>query len=249
MTKKKKQIRKKKPRNFKPLFSIFILAILSFFLFQKFYKSNNKKNSIFKFLEKTPKGYNSIGIDVSHHQQKINWNKLFHENAYDTIIDFVYCKASEGKTIIDRNWFYNRNSLSKLNIRHGAYHFFTLISSAEEQATHFLSVYTPQENDLPPVLDVEIKDINDKELVSKMKIWLEKIEEETGRRPVIYTSLHFFETKFKNDLKNYKFWIAAYREKLNISDKRIIHWQFTDQAKLPGIDEYIDANVSFLFKK
>ncbi|MDB0011694.1 GH25 family lysozyme [Crocinitomicaceae bacterium] len=249
MTKKKKQSRKKKSTDFKPLFIIISLVILAYFLFQQFYLNKNKKNSIFQFVEQVPNGYNSIGIDVSHHQEKIDWDKIFLHNAYDTIIDFVYCKVSEGKSITDKNWSHNRNSLSKLNIRHGAYHFFSLSSTPEEQAAHFLSIYTPQENDLPPVLDVETEDKNNEDLVYKMKKWLQTVEDATGRRPIIYTSLHFFETKFKNEFQNYKFWIAAYRGKLKINDKRIIHWQFTDKAKLIGIDGYIDASVSFLFNK
>jgi len=196
-----------------------------------------------------PKGYQSNGIDVSHHQGKINWSRLFNTYKYDTIIHFVYCKATEGSTHIDKNYEYNQSELINLNVKQGAYHFFTLTSPPTEQAQHFLNVIKHNDFDLPPVLDVEIEDHSNDSLIEKMKIWLEIIEEKTGKRPVIYTSLHFFETKFQNQFQNYKFWIAAYKDSLPSNDKRIIHWQYTDNAQLPGLKGRIDANVSNLFKK
>ena len=150
---------------------------------------------------------------------------------------------------MDREFQYNRSKLLELGIRNGAYHFFTFTSYPEDQAKHFLSQWKIYDNDLPPVLDIEIEGRNDKEFYDAIKIWLDYVENETGRRPVIYTSKHFYETKFKTQFLDYKFWIAAYSDSTLKFDDRIIHWQYTDKAKLPGIKGKIDANVSILFKE
>ena len=51
--------------------------------------------------------------------------------------------------------------------------------------------------------------------------------------------------KFKNFFPDHKFWIAAYSKRPNsIIDKRILHWQYSENGILPGIEEDVDLNVS-----
>lgn len=250
MTYKKKRSKKIKGRSKSYYLIFFILLVISCVTFYfKIFLPRRNNQEIEYFSKNIPKGYHSLGIDISHHQGKINWEKLFTHYRLDTVVNFVYCKATEGKDIIDSEWENNRSELLRLEITNGAYHFFTFRSTPEEQAQNFLTYYKPLPNDLPPVLDIELEDSTDQSLKSKIKVWLDIIENETGKRPIIYTSLHFFETKFQNDFKNYKFWIAAYRDSLEIKDDRIIHWQFNDRGILPGIKGYIDVNASLLFKK
>ena len=242
-----KKVKKKTKTYYFIFFLISSITCISYYY--KIYLPKRNNQEIDYFRKNIPKGYHSIGIDVSHHQGKINWEKLLTHFRLDTVVNFVYCKVTEGKDIIDSEWENNRSELLRLEIPNGAYHFFTFKSTPIEQAQNFLTNYKPLPNDLPPVLDIELEDTTDQSLTSKIKIWLDIIENETGKRPIIYTSLHFFETKFQNDFKNYKFWIAAYRDSLENKDDRIIHWQFKDKGILPGIKGYIDVNASLLFKK
>lgn len=199
------------------------------------------------FRKTVPEGFAAIGIDVSHHQGNIDWEKLFTESGYDSLIYFVYCKATEGHTHIDTKWERNRKALNNLGIPNGAYHFFQPKDPPRPQAAHFLDHWKKRDIDLPPVLDVETEGLSDEDLIAKMKIWLTEIELHSGMRPVIYTSLNFYETKFQDDFKDYKFWIAAYSRKPDcIADERIIHWQYSESGKLPGCKEKVDINVSKL---
>lgn len=210
-----------------------------------FYFKDVKSPTVKNVISTIPENFPSFGIDVSHHQGKIDWENLFVTERYDTVIHFVYCKATEGTDHVDTRWQRNRKNLQKLQIPHGAYHFFSTKTAPRPQATHFLNHWKKSETDLPPVLDVETEGFSDKDLIAKMKIWLTEVENKTGMRPIIYTSLHFFETKFKNDFKDYKFWIASYTCIPGcIDDSRIIHWQYSETGELPGIKEKIDFNVS-----
>lgn len=205
-------------------------------------KSKISKN---EFIQEIPKGFSSFGIDISHHQGKINWKTLFDKEKFDSIIGFVYCKATEGHTHVDTQWETNRKTLNNRGIPNGAYHFFTTNEEPLAQAKHFLNYWKKREVDLPPVLDVETEGNSDQELIKNMHLWLKEVEMKTGMRPVIYTSYHFFETKFLNDFKDYNFWIAAYSRKPDkIDDPRILHWQYSEEGTLPGIDEAVDFNVS-----
>ena len=216
-----------------------ILALLYYYLQDE---DSLKRKTV---IESIPAGFPSFGIDISHHQGEINWEQLMVTEHYDTIIQFVYCKATEGSDHFDSQWERNRTELSKLGIPHGAYHFFNPKSEPRPQAQHFLKYWKKEDMDLPPVLDVETEGFSDADLIAKMKIWMTVVENETGMRPIIYCSLNYFETKFINDFKDYKFWIAAYsRKPAFIDDSRIIHWQYSETGELPGIDEKVDFNVS-----
>lgn len=239
---------KKKNSNASKKFMYLIVAIAFFVILVLFFYRGNQiinKRNVNQFLKEIPVGFEGIGIDVSHHQGEIDWDKLFVKNFYDTIIDFVYCKATEGNTHIDRQYKLNREKLNNLGIINGAYHFFISTDPPLPQAKHFLNHWKKRDIDLPPVLDVETEGFSDDDLIAKMKIWLKEIEYQSGMRPIIYTSLNFYETKFQKDFLNYKFWIAAYSRKPNcINDERIIHWQFTETSKIPGTNELVDVNVT-----
>lgn len=251
MAKKKKKVlpirsRKKKRKNsFVKSFVISLLFIILTATAYYYYTADKKVISKEHVIGSIPEGFSSFGIDISHHQGEIDWEELMVTQRYDTIVRFVYCKATEGSDFIDSQWEINRAALNELDVPNGAYHFFSPKSPPRPQVEHFLSVWKRSDLDLPPVLDVESEGFSDSDLIAKMKIWLEEVEKQTGMRPVIYTSLHFFETKFIKEFKDYKFWIAAYSRKPDcIEDGRIIHWQYSESGELPGIDETLDFNVS-----
>nr|WP_299200989.1 GH25 family lysozyme [uncultured Brumimicrobium sp.] len=223
--------------------SIPLFVLLIIFGFILWNSLQYKKSDDFNF--PIPTNYNSFGIDISHHQGKINWDTLF-SGHISPAIQFVYVKATEGKSHIDHEWEYNRNALLKKKVKHGAYHFFRPEVNAIEQVDHFLKHYHPKNNDLAPVLDVEIEASSDKALIENVGLFLNEVEKRTGKRPLIYTSYHFYKTKFEDQFLNHKFWIARYSKPFLLpSDDRILYWQFTDQADLPfhkGIK--VDLNVS-----
>lgn len=189
-----------------------------------------------------PEGYNSYGIDISRYQGDIDWD-LFMEKS-DTLISFIYCKATEGINHVDRKWESNRKALRELNLLHGCYHFFRPEGDAIEQAEHFLRYYSDMDQELPPVLDSEIE-TSSEELILNMKKWLAHVENATGRRPIIYTSNHIYTTKFKDKFSGYKFWIANYNPGgPEASDESIVMWQYTDKGSVPGIYGPVDMNYS-----
>lgn len=239
-----KRSRQKKNRGKQLLFwGLIPLGIAAFFVF--WYAAETKEETPEHFLKSIPEGYASVGIDVSHHQGEIDWEYLLDKRGFDTIIDFVYCKVTEGADHVDTQWKNNRQKLNELGVLNGAYHYFQTKSFPRPQAAHFLKHWDEREIDLPPVLDVEEEGISDEDLIAKMKIWLVEVERVSGHRPIIYTSLNFYETKFRNQFPGYKFWLAAYsREPQYMDDNQVIHWQFSESGRLPGIDNKVDLNVS-----
>lgn len=224
---------------------LLLIGIGGFFWF--WFRTNVAVETPKHFRKIIPEGYSTVGIDVSHHQGEIDWDKLFNEKGFDTLIDFVYCKVTEGDDHIDTQYERNRSVLNDMGILNGAYHYFQTKNAPRPQAQHFLAHWKKRDIDLPPVLDVEDEGFSDEDLIAKMKIWLTEVEKVSGMRPIIYTSLNYYETKFRDSFPGYKFWLAAYsREPQYMDDPQVIHWQFSETGRLPGIDNPVDLNVSKL---
>lgn len=229
---------------FATTFILLLIISLIYFNHKKTEPRRNQTNEV-ELIDRIPSGFSSFGIDISHHQGSIDWKELLEDNHYDTIIDFVYCKTSEGTDYPDKQWKRNRKELKKLHVRHGAYHYFRT-SDPKKQAEFFLKQWKPDSGDLPPMLDVEYECMKNPHLIHAMQTWLTIVEEKSGLKPIIYTSLNLFRTKFKNVFQNYKFWVASYGIKPTVidHDNRIIHWQFSTKGKLPGMKTRVDMNVS-----
>jgi lysozyme len=242
----RKKASRKQKKNLKwAIWLLFALGIAAFFYFREI--TDTLVESPHHFRKTVPPGYAAIGIDVSHHQGKIDWEELLEKKGFDTIIDFVYCKVTEGDDHLDTQYERNRTELNDRGVLNGAYHYFSTKRPPRPQAAHFLAHWKKRDIDLPPVLDVEDEGLSDNDLIAKMKIWLEEVEKGSGLRPVIYTSLSFYETKFRNKLPGYKFWLAAYsRQPLYMPDPAVIHWQYSETGRLPGIKNEVDLNVSKL---
>ena len=217
-----------------------LLVVLVYVCYLQFAQPKQNKTEGFRPLVT---GFYSHGIDVSRYQGKIDWNYLVKKSSVK--ISFVFCKATEGTTILDQRWKKNYRELRKRNIPVGAYHYFKPKKNAIRQAKFFLKHYQPAKNDLPPVIDIEEEGDDPVSLRNDVKLWMDIVKEETGRQPIIYTNYFMFTNIFKAHFQDYTFWIANYSDLPDrIEDDRIQYWQYTDRGKVPGITEPVDLNMS-----
>ena len=105
------------------------------------------------------------GIDISAHQKHINWSKV-------KDIDFVFVKATEGISIIDKKFNHNWSKVKEKKILRGAYHFYRPYVTPEKQFHNFKTMVRLESGDLPPVLDVEVSLKNSKKFINDLKKWL-----------------------------------------------------------------------------
>lgn len=185
------------------------------------------------------------GIDVSHYQEEINWERLRGARLQGAPLSFIFVKATEGTDIIDENFNQNFYNARKNNIVRGAYHFFSTKTPAAKQARFFCKIVQLEDEDLPPVLDVEtIGDLPPQKLRSEVRTWLEMVEQHYGVPPILYTS-YKFKTSYLNtkDFDRYPYWIAHYYVD-SLAYKGNWHfWQHTDAGRIDGIRGYVDVNV------
>ncbi|WP_321335137.1 glycoside hydrolase family 25 protein [uncultured Bacteroides sp.] len=189
--------------------------------------------------------YNVHGIDVSHYQGRIDWDKLIHNDSVDYPIQFIFMKATEGETLGDDAFEQNFALARKYGFIRGAYHFFSPKTDALKQADFFIRTVKLRPGDLPPVLDVELTGRKSKkELQASLKIWLKRIEAHYKVKPILYTS-YKFKDKYLDDpsFDVYPYWIAHYYVDSVRYKGRWRFWQHTDVGTVPGIKEEVDLNV------
>lgn len=191
-----------------------------------------------------PSGHSVYGIDISRHQGTIDWNKLKNGHDPDAPISFVYIKASEGSDFKDTHFAENFKNAHEHGFVRGAYHYFTTTSSGISQANLFISMVKLSPGDLPPVLDIEEKPKNKKKYIEEAKIWLKKIEQHYGVKPIIYASSKY-KKKYLDDpfFKEYPSWVAHYYIPQLSTGEEWLMWQCSDIGVIPGIKEKVDINI------
>ncbi len=185
-------------------------------------------------------GYEIEGIDISHYQNKVNWDTLAAQN-----IKFVYVKATEGETHSDTFFCNNWDNIKEKGMKRGAYHYFKCTLSPERQALNFVQNVILVDGDLPPVIDIEDAEGQSKEtILLKLNVFLKLIESSFGVKPIIYTHFKFYNKFIAGKFDNYPIWIARYGyNKPSLSNQEWVFWQYGNKGKIKGINGYVDMNV------
>lgn len=191
-----------------------------------------------KFKDYRPKPDEIWGIDLSHHQEWIDWGGFNEMVPY-----FVFLKATEGVTHIDSRYDSHRAGFNKLGVPIGAYHFFSYRTDGKMQAIHFLRHAKIKKGDLLPVLDFEEDNqMPDRGwIVKNVKAFLNHVEQETGCRPIIYTTCDFYKRYLKNELNGkYHYWICDFWSEPGCDYS---FWQMTDRFQHQAFPGRIDLNT------
>lgn len=226
-------------------FLSFVLVVGSYYVFFRPYFYRFRPCFNHKYYDVCmPAGHSVYGIDVSRHQGEIDWEALKKGNHPDAPISFVYVKASEGSDFKDKKFEQNFENARKHGFMRGAYHYFSTTSSGVSQANLFISMVKLRPGDLPPVLDIEEKPKNKKKYIEEVKIWLKKVEEHYGVKPIVYASSKY-KKKYLDDpfFKEYPSWVAHYYIPELRKGEEWLMWQCTDLGVLPGIKEKVDINI------
>ncbi len=196
------------------------------------------------------------GIDVSFWNAGIDWPKV-----RATGQRFVFVKATEADyyrdPTFDDNWFGAKSA----GLLRGAYHFFRCNVDAKKQADYFIN-YVKSFNDngeLPPVLDLETNDNQKKEkIIPAVKIWLDRVEAEFGRKPIIYSGQFFLQDYLSEAgggppawAKDYPLWLAQYPNQYTPGMQPFLPtgwfkwaiWQYSKRGSINGINADVDLDL------
>ena len=190
------------------------------------------------------------GIDISRHQHEKGRKRYGIDFSKLRITSLGKRHDTEGTTVRNRYFMTDYMKAKKQGIHVGAYHFFSLKSSAELQARYFVNHTLFRKGDFPPVLDVEPTDAQIRKiggsdaLMNRIRIFMQIVERRTGMRPILYVSQMFVNRHMANasDIKQkYNVWIARYSQYK--PDVKLAYWQLCPDGRVDGITGEVDINV------
>jgi GH25 family lysozyme M1 (1,4-beta-N-acetylmuramidase) len=192
-----------------------------------------------------------LGVDVSHHD-KVDWRRVG-----DTPISFVFVRATQGTKLRDATFAANWKGAGEAHIARGAYHFFIADEDGAEQANNFLAVLRSagaDTSELPAALDLEEVprttriSIDNFTFVKRVHAWLDRVEAGTKKKPIIYTTMSFWDSHGSADLADYLLWVPRYSaspptaSQLPRGWNRWAIWQCTNEAPFVGFGT-VEANI------
>lgn len=190
-----------------------------------------------------------FGIDVSHLQGDIDFGRVKAAG-----VQFVFLKATEGGTYVDKAFAGNRAKLKAVGLPCGAYHFFRPKGPVDKQVDNFCNtVGKLQPGDLPPVLDVEVPEdwvgIPIADRVKMILQWLNAVEKRLGVQPIVYINNPMARDQLASDpaLAKYLLWVAHYTNRPAPSVPKPwtawTFWQYSETGVVDGIvDKEVDLN-------
>ena len=195
-----------------------------------------------------PWTYAVHGTDVSKYQRSIDWRK-----ARASGVSFAFIKATEGGDRVDDYFDEHWQASRAAGVPRSGYHFYYFCRTAEEQARWFIENVPNERSALPPVLDMEWNPDSPTcklrpppaTVRSEMAIFLNIVEKHYGKKPIIYTSIDFFEDNGLSGFKGYPYWLrsVAGHPQSRYGSHPFTFWQYTGTGVIPGIAGDADINV------
>ena len=182
---------------------------------------------------------------MSKYQGAIQWGSV-KGGGYE----WAVTRVSDGVNVPDATFATNWAGMKTAGVIRGAYQFFRPAQDPIQQADYFLSKLQQSgaiaDGDLAPVLDVETVDgVSTADLRQRMQQWLDRMEQGTGRKPIIYTA-SFMSATVGTGFGNYPLWVANYGAACPTlpagwNDWKM--WQSADNGAVPGVSVAADVDV------
>ena len=198
--------------------------------------------------KRAPWTYAVHGTDVSKYQQSVDW-----QAAKEAGISFVFIKATEGGDRLDDRFHQHWREAKAAGIPRSAYHFYYFCRPAKEQAEWFIRNVPREAGTLPHVLDMEWNHKSPtcklrpppETVRAEMRVFLDMLERHYGKRPIVYTTIDFFDRNGLAGFGGNDWWlrsVAAHPDDL-YGKHPFLFWQYTGTGEVPGISGDADINV------
>ena len=197
---------------------------------------------------KPPRAYPVHGIDVAKYQTDIDW-----ATARANGVNFAFIKATEGGDRVDEMFRDHWRGAGRAGVARGAYHFFYHCRPAIEQARWYIAHVPKTAGMLPPVLDMEWTPFSPtctirrtpEEIRRDAAIFVRAVTDHYGVRPILYTSIDFFEDNQMWRVGGVDFWLRAVAKHPNdlYDGQSWTFWQYTSTGLVPGVAGKVDINV------
>ncbi|SNS39334.1 lysozyme [Sphingomonas laterariae] len=184
------------------------------------------------------------GIDVSHHQGRIDWQQLPRQG-----VTFAYIKASEGGSHRDRAFAANWAGAKAAGLQRGAYHYFTLCRAGADQAANFIAAVPVDSTALAPAVDLEFLGNCDRRPTpdafhAELAAFLRAVEKHYGKPVLLYLTEEFDQAYAVSARVDRRLWLRSLGKPPGFGARPWSLWQQSHSRKLNGIATPVDWNVA-----
>ena len=181
------------------------------------------------------------GIDVSHYQGHIDWKAV---HATGKVL-YAYVKATESTSLVDNTYSYNIKQARAAGIPVGCYHFFSPSTDGSAQLKNFINTVNLNGHDLVPMVDVELRGKSPlPQFITNLRTFIQGIEKHYHVKPILYTSVNFYNKYLAGHFDDYVYMIARYAEEIPQPEKgcRFGLWQYSATGRVNGIRGAVDCS-------
>lgn len=190
------------------------------------------------------------GIDVSSHQQQINWSSVAQDGVSFVYIRLGYRGSSEGTLHVDDFFTQNLSGAKNAGIDIGVYFFSQAITEedAREEARFVLKQLDGASLDYPIAFDMEPSPegggradaLTREEATAIANAFCDEIQK-SGYRAIIYGNSYDL-SKYNLSALTGRIWLAQYDGKPDGSISFVM-WQYTPKGTVAGISGSVDLNL------
>lgn len=188
------------------------------------------------------------GIDVSHWQGTIDWNKVKKAG-----IEFAIIKAggSDAGFYTDSKWEVNYKGAKAAGISIGSYYFVgkdcVTAAAGKADAERFLQILKGKQLEYPVYMDNEAQPASAKAGITEATIAFCETMENAGYYVGIYGSAvsGFKERMDDSKLTPYAHWVAQYSSKCSYKGDYGI-WQYSSKGSVDGISGNVDLDYAYV---
>lgn len=200
-------------------------------------------------------GESLLGIDVSHHQGDIDWQKVADSPVKFAMIRLGNRTAGDGALMEDRYGKINLSQARQAGLSVGVYFYSQAVSVAEarEEAQYLLRLLDGAKLDMPVVFDWEIFSATgrtanvDGDTVTACAVAFCEMVQNAGYQPMVYYNKDIADRLLDLELmqkQGCRFWYARYNDS-KPANHWVDMWQYTDSGRVPGIEVNVDLNLYF----
>lgn len=237
LPKKPKKRRLRKLLTFVAVFCVIVILLNIAFLYYR--------GQIW-FNEPRKRDYPVRGAVITQDLGKIDWRIMSQQT-----ISFAYIRATKGTTYADTEFKRNLKNSSKQDLLVGCWHEFDFRTDGEKQAENFISQCGDMDGMLRPMVKVtkygiyNLKMKNADKVRENLRAFLDRVEEEYGRRPVIMCDSACYKKYIKPYFDSYTLWtIDHFSEPDEDSDWAL--WEYNPRVRTSGYEnskEYFAMTV------
>lgn len=182
-----------------------------------------------------------LGIDVSEHQGRIDWERV---KASEVDFAIIRCGYGGNYTYQDDDWFlYNATECERLNIPYGVYlySYATDITKANNEANHALRLLEGRTLSYPVYLDMEDNSTLGSDFAAIATTFCNRLLA-AGYAVGVYANLYWWNTHLTDPcFDNWHRWVAQYNTACHYTGTYAM-WQYSSGGSVPGINGRVDMN-------